>query len=955
MLTRRELLRDGALVGAGAGLALGLSRLVRATPVAGAVRTGEPVAYTDWRDLYRQRWTWERVARGTHTNANCVSSCAWNLYVREGIVWREEQTGLYAASNDTVPDFNPRGCNKGACASDLFLGPSRLVHPLRRVGPRGSGRWKRISWDEALDEIAEVLVDELESRGGDAVICELGPNLDVGPNSAAALRFFRRLGSPVTDSMAMIGDLAVGGTITLGTPHTDGSSDDWFRSDYLVLWAFNPAATRIPDAHFLSEARYRGARVVVIAPDYNQSAIHADLWLSTEPGSDAALALAACQVILAEDLYDADYVREQTDLPFLVRLDNARFLRESDLREGGSESRFAVWDEAADELAWAPGSEGDGRETLELDGVRPSLDARRVVRLRSGAEVAVEPVMRRLRRQLDAGHRPEQAARVVGVSAASIRRFAREFARAKAALILSQWGSCKHYHSDLIQRAQILLASLTANLGRAGGGWRSGAFVLLEGFALLAMEEKLGLAHLAWLEARRLLWPKQAFERFASGYVSSTLFHAVHGGLAEVGANTSGAPDAGPYLQEALARGHFPIGPQPGEPPPSVIVSIFGNVLRHARGYPKLRERLFDPARLVVDINFRMSETGRHSDILLPAAGWYEKIGIKYIAAFVPYVTLGDRAVAPRGEAKPEWEIFWRLAERVAARARARDLPAIRSWRGEPRDLRRLDAAFSDGGRFGPEDEEAVLELILRVSTPAGGGLSLVSGAELLEELRARGAVRLKSLGLPGATNGIYSEYAEDEPIVPLRDFVEKKAPYPTLTGRQQFYVDHDWFLSLGEELPTHKAPPAAGGDYPLVLTGGHTRWSIHAQWRDQGMLLRLQRGEPVVYLNPRDCAERGIRDHDWIRVRNDLGSFMARAKPGGAIRPGQAHIFHAWEPYQFRGGRSHQALVPSPLKVTQLVGDYGHLHWDYAHYEPNQVDRDTRVEVERVEGPDRA
>ncbi|UCE86034.1 MAG: molybdopterin-dependent oxidoreductase [Deltaproteobacteria bacterium] len=942
--TRREVLRAGA---AGT-LALGLSNLSLGAPAPDAAVAAPSRAYGDWRDVYRRRFTWERIARGTHTNTNCVSSCAWNLYVREGIVFREEQMGSYAASNDTVPDFNPRGCNKGACASDLFLGPSRLLHPLRRVGPRGAGRWKRISWDAALDEIADALVEELSERGGEGVICELGPNVDFGPNSVAPLRFFRLLGSPVTDSMAMIGDLPVGGTITLGTPHTDGTSDDWFRSRYLVLWAFNPAVARIPDAHFLNEARYRGARVVAIAPDYNQSSIHSDLWLSPSPGTDAALALAACQVVVSETLYDADYVREQTDLPFLVRTDSGRFLRESDVQTGGSETRFAVWDEAADQLAWAPGSEGDGRRTLELVGVRPALFAARTVALAGGGEAPVETVMERLRRQLDASHRPEQAAAITGVAADTIRRFARDFATAEAALILSQWGSCKNYHSDLIQRAQILLASLTGNLGRVGGGWRSGAFIALEGFALLAMQEKLSIPQLLWLSLRSRIWPDAVRKEFESGYVSSTLFHAVHGGLADIGTQQAyGDPaleaGAAPHLRAAVDSGQFPIGPPADAEPPRVILSIFGNVLRHARSYPKLRERLFEPAHLVVDVNFRISETGRNADILLPAAGWYEKVGLKYIAAFVPHLTLGDRAVPPRGESKPEWEIFSRLSERVAARARAREMTAVPSWRGEPRDLTRLDAAFSDAGRFGPHDQEALVDFILSVST-ASRGITL-------EDLRREGAVRIRSLGPQGGTANIYSEYAEDEPVVPLRDFVEKKQPYPTLTGRQQFYVDHPLFLQLGEALPTHKPPPAAGGDHPLVLTGAHTRWSIHAQWRDEGLLLRLQRGEPVVYLNPRDASARGIADGNRIVVRNDLGAFVAMAKPTGAIRPGQAHIFHAWEPYQFIRGVSHQALSPSPLKVTQLVGDYGQLHWGYGHYEPNQVDRDTRVEVELYDG----
>ena len=338
-----------------------------------------------------------------------------------------------------------------------------------------------------------------------------------------------------------------------------------------------------------------------------------------------------------------------------------------------------------------------------------------------------------------------------------------------------------------------------------------------------------------------------------------------------------------------------------------------------------------------------MSQTARYSDIVLPAAGWYEKIGIKYIAAFVPYVTLGDRAVPPRGESKPEWEIFSQLAAKVGAEAQRRGVGTIRGFRGQECAIDRLGERFSDDGRFGPDAQEEVLRFILGVSGATSG--------VTLEDLREQGgAVRIRSLGPEGGTAGIYSEYSLDEPVVPMRDFVEKKHPYPTQSGRQQFYVDHPWFLKLGEELPAHKQPPAAGGDHPFTLTGAHTRWSIHAMWRDHAMMLRLQRGEPVVFLNRDQARARGIEDHDLVRVKNDLEAFVARAKLSEGIRPGQVHIYHAWEPYQFRTGISHQALSPSPFKVTQLVGDYGHLRWGYAHYEPNQVDRDTRVDVEKFD-----
>ncbi len=251
-----------------------------------------------------------------------------------------------------------------------------------------------------------------------------------------------------------------------------------------------------------------------------------------------------------------------------------------------------------------------------------------------------------------------------------------------------------------------------------------------------------------------------------------------------------------------------------------------------------------------------------------------------------------------------------------------------------------MDEAFTDGGRLGSKDEEKALEYILGYSSAVKG--------MTLEDLRREGIARCLTAGADGAT-GYSSDYLPNEPLVPHRWFVEQKRRWPTLTGRQQLYVDHPWFLECSEALPTYKRPPAAGGDHPLTLSGGHTRWSIHSQWRDQRHMLRLQRGETVVYLSTQDAAPRQIHDHDLVRLRNDLGAFEARAKIAAYVQPGQVLVYHAWEPYQFRGGRSDHAIMPSPIKPTSLVGGYGHLQWKFGHWEPNEVDRDTRVEVERI------
>ncbi len=941
-IRRRTFLITGA-VGTLA-LGLGLWHLKKSDDTATRSTSPGLPSYGDWRDLYREKWRWDRIAVGSHTNANCVSACAWNLYVRDGIVWREEQSAPYSAPNATVPDANPRGCQKGSCYSSLSTGANRISVPLKRAGPRGGDQWKRISWDEALDEVAGSLVDTLAKRGGPGAICEAGTNQDFGPTFVSLARFFRQTGIPLTDTTAGVGDLAVGGTITLGEAMSGGSSDGWFQSKYLVLWAFNPSATRIPDAHYINEARYQGAKVISIAPDFNQSAMHTDLWMPVKPGSDAALALAACQVVIEENLHNTDYIREQTDLPFLIYTHSGRFVRQSDFKTDGSDEIFAVWDEIHDKMIWAPGSSGSDDNTLTLpNGIRAALEIETVATLVSGEQAAITTVFSRLRKRL-AENTPEQAQEITGVEASVIRQFARDFANAPTALILSQYGMCKNYHSDLVQRSQILLASLTGNIGKSGGGWQSTAFIPLDGFALMAMQDKLAISDLIMLGIEQYQNPEEVADRFKGMYIGSTLFHAIHGGLAEQQTKAQyGDPlledGAMPYLREAIEKGHFKIGTPIDEAPPEFIFNIMGNVLRSSRMGDRLRDGLFANASMVVDVTFRMSETSRHCDIILPAAGWYEKYGFKYIPANIPYVHLSDRAIKPIGESKAEWEIFSLLAKRVSDVAKRRGVNEIKGFRGDTLDLQTLYERFSDEGRFADQDDEKVMEFILQISQQS-------KGMSLDDLRRAGGALRVKALG---SGEGMRCDYDPEQTITPQRDYLEKKKPYPTLTGRQQFYIDHPLFLKLNEALPTYKEPPAAGGNHPFTMTGGHTRWSIHAIWRDHELMLRLQRGEPILFINDQDALEKKIKDHDLVRVRNDLGSFEAPAKITAAIRPKQIHIFHAWEPYQFRKKKSHQSIIPSPIKVTQLVGDYGHLHGGFSHYEPNQVDRDTRVDVVKV------
>jgi DMSO reductase family type II enzyme molybdopterin subunit len=937
-----DMSRRGFLKGAVA-LTLALRHLRPALAAgAGAETTAAlPHDYRSWEDVYRQQWRWDRIVHGTHLWANCASACSMEVYVKDGVVWREEQAPVYSQTNSDLPDFNPRGCQKGACYSELAHSPMRLKYPLKRVGPRGSGRWQRTSWDEALTEIADRIIDVCVQDGPQCITWDFG-NMDFGPSAAAQMRLFMLLGVPMLDALAGTGDLPIGALQTWGLGAVDGSSDDWFRSDFIVVWSMNPTYTRIPDAHFLWEARYRGATVVSIAPDFNATSIHADLWLNPRVGTDAALAMAMAEVIVREKLYREVYIKEQTDLPFLIRDDNREFLRQRDFETGGRDDIFFVWDTKTQRPVQAPGTAGHSRASLQLGEISPALEGTYDVAL-NGTTVRVRPVFAVLKERL-AAFTPAMAAQATGVSAAVIERVARAFAQSGAAMILASFGSCKHLHTDLLQRGMILLLALTGNQGKRGGGLRLSAMWSLSGFEWLA-----GAQEPAWWQklALRFYQPSpQVIEKHLRKYVREEgpfqpmlLWLWFHGGLKERLAGDH--PELAAAVKEACDRGWMPVFPA-ADKHPRIFFATGANALRRWPVPQVIEKHLWPKLDLVVTVDFRLSTTGIKSDIVLPAAGYYEKRGIKYAQSYVPYVVFGDKAVEPPGEARGEWQIYGMLARTIQQRARERGAGLYRDALGKERDLSKLYDRWSAGGRFPCEDDSAALGYIMENSSSVVD-CSWERGVE-------QGAVRIQGIGMYGPGSGICSDFQAGETVYPSQWFVDKKRPWPTLTGRQQFYLDHPWFLEAGEELPCFKAPPSGGGAYPLALTGGHTRWSIHAIWRAQDSMLRLQRGEPVAYMNDSDARSRGIEDHDLAMVYNGFGKFRTRIKTSPAVQPGQLIIYHAWEPYQFENWRSSQEVIPSPFKRTHLVGDYGHISYRMYYLSPGYTPRGTAVEVVKLD-----
>ncbi|WP_428951310.1 nitrate reductase subunit alpha [Streptomyces sp. cg35] len=378
--------------------------------------------------FYRDRWSHDKVVNSTH-GVNCTGSCRWKVYVKDGIITWETQQTDYPSVGPDRPEYEPRGCPRGAAFSWYTYSPTRVRYPYirgvllemyreakARLGDpvlawadiqqdperrrryqlaRGKGGLVRATWDEAVEIVAAAHVHTIKTHGPDRVAgFSPIPAMSMVSHAAGA-RFMSLIGAPMLSFYDWYADLPVASPQVFGDQTDVPESGDWWDAAYLMMWGSNVPVTRTPDAHWMAEARYRGQKVVVVAPDYADNAKFADEWLHPHPGTDGALALAMGHVILKEFFVDretpffTDYVKKFTDLPFLVTLEErdggyvpAKFLRASDLGQGGegAEWKTAVLDEATGRPAVPNGSlgfrwteSGKGKWNLELGNIKPQL------------------------------------------------------------------------------------------------------------------------------------------------------------------------------------------------------------------------------------------------------------------------------------------------------------------------------------------------------------------------------------------------------------------------------------------------------------------------------------------------------------------------------------------------------------------------------------------------------
>ena len=342
----------------------------------------------------------------------CHGGCGVLVYVRDGRIAK-------IAGDPDCPINHGTLCSKGLGATQLVYHPDRLTYPVRRRGPKGSGRWERISWDEALDAIAEKILHYQAAFGAESIVLGYGTGRE---NEAVIYRLANLLGSPnvLTAGHFCYGPRIATTIITCGTnPIVD--YENYPRC--LMVWGNNLVISN-PDCYKgepFSRALDQGAKLIAVDPRLTRIAARADIWLPLRPGSDTALALGMLHVIIQEGLYDREFVENHVHgwEPFVERVkeyplekvEGITWVPREKIRQAAR--LFALTKPAA--IQWGVAIEqqvncaDNNRALLALMGITGNIDAQ-------GGQVLFKPPKIRNVGQFGAHHMlpAEQAAKRLG-------------------------------------------------------------------------------------------------------------------------------------------------------------------------------------------------------------------------------------------------------------------------------------------------------------------------------------------------------------------------------------------------------------------------------------------------------------------------------------------------------------------------------------------------------------
>jgi nitrate reductase / nitrite oxidoreductase, alpha subunit len=766
-----------------------------------------------------------------------------------------EATDMYG--NQASARWEPRACQKGLALVNRIYGDRRVKGAFVRKGwlewaqagfprqedglpaprylQRGKDEFVKVGWDEAYELVARAqlnITQTYSGREGAARLTQQGYDAAmIETMKEAGTRVLKfRGGMPFLGAIRLIGiyrygnmmgllddyvrkvgpDEAVGGRgwdnyawhtdLPPGHPMVTGQQTvdfDLFTAEnanLITLWGMNWISTKMPDGHWLTEARLRGTKVITIAPEYQSTSNKADEVIVIRPGSDPAFALGLAHVIIKENRYDAAYVKKFTDLPLLVRMDTLKLLSAADIipdytaaalsnslqvlgqgeradpnyNQDRQTVRQELRDKWGDFVIWNSRTRrpvvinrdqvGDHFDRL---GIEPALEGTFTVTTVAGEEVQVRTVFSLTREYLEE-FTPENVEKLTWAPVSATEGLARQIAdNPKATLLTHGMGPNHFFNADLKDRALFLVAALTDNIGHLGGSpgsyagnYRVGLF---NGLPQYFLEDPFNV---------ELDPAKPATTRSYLGYESAHYFS---------------------YGDRPLRVGNKLFNGQGHIPTPTKFAwwantnSILGNA---KWAYDMIHHTLPRVETIVVN-EWWWTMTCEYADVVFGVDSWAEaKFPDMAGSVTNPFVQMFPRTPLPR--------VFDTRA----------DIEALAGVAGALSELTG-DQRFADYWKFVSDGRaEVYLQRIADASSSLRG-----YQIDELEKLASGGVPALKML--------------RTYPKVVGWEQTQESKPWYTKSGRIEFYRDEAEFIEHGENLPVYREPVDGTPHEPNVIVAG--------------------------------------------------------------------------------------------------------------------------------------
>jgi nitrate reductase alpha subunit len=759
--------------------------------------------------------------------------------------------------NQASHRWDPRCCQKGLVLARRFYGDRRIDGAFLRKGfkewadqgfprdpetgaapkermRRGFDSWVRVSHAEAYRYHAAALYDIAKTYSGDAGTARLlaqgydpdmveqvgaagtrvmkfrGGMAKQGPvrifgafrfaNSMALLDAHVRGVSPddakgggTWDSYSFHTDLPPGHPMVAGEQTNDFDLFDTENAKLIVAWGMNWITTKMPDSHWLTEARLKGAKAVAVTVEYSATACRCDDVIVIRPGTDPAFALGLAQVLIDEKRYDADFVKRFTDLPTLVRMDTLERLKASDVLVGHKDATLANWTsviptgekappttqqkgvqipeallgEFADFVMW--NSKTDAPVAVSHDqlgahfaalGIDPALEGRFEVRTTDGKTVEVRTVFDLTKEYLDANMTPAKVSELTWAPPEAVTRLARDMAASGGkTLIACGMGPNQFWNNDNKDRAIFLVSSLIGGLGRHGGNIGSYAGTYKNTlFAGVPVRYTLEDPFHPQLEPKGEIKPKP--------YIRAESMH--------YWANGERLMKAG--NKKITTGAHVPT------PTKSIWQVNSNSSLGNQKGHFDVVFNTLPRAECVVYNDWWWTASCEYSDIVYGVDSWME---FKF-----PDMTASNT------------NPFLQVYPRTPAERAFRTVSDNETYLGVARELAKLtgDERLAQMWHFIAKGKaEVYLQRIIDASMP----------------LKGYDIDRLESdakIGIPALMN------TRTYPRINSYEQVQESKPWFTKTGRLEFYRPEPEFIEAGENLVVHREPSDATFYEPCAI-----------------------------------------------------------------------------------------------------------------------------------------